>query len=480
MTEQETTGTSSYHVLLAGVDTLVLNVRYADEHNRPIKQELADELVEQFDLWQKEARQEESTIPTPLVFAGETLLMYPHGAGKGQWKWLLTCRAFNLALGRGRLNGIIAQVRFSSEYLWSCQDDGKQDIAVAMVAVFTFLHDLFGPALHFQVSEVHLCADMIGWDVSSCDWQDTFLSRARRRVDRAAAPAETVSAGGVAVAVISGRRLATLEFGSHGSPLSCVIYNKSLEIRQKSQKKVWFHDLWLRIQREDGSALWDSETDVWRIEFRFKRESLHELKEEGVFHGIENADDLPERLEALWTYAAGRAGVAADGLPDGWLRYAVPSTDSNMARWPVHPAWFALQAAFCSDVAQAIDTATGVVSSVPSSSIGSLIRERIRQVNIEQLVRQIGGCTSTLSAWLGGKQNELPIEGVEQVPILTQTQDYHFVLHWLHEHMPRYVMAALVARVNPERPEMLWKKYGAKFAGDVQNKRVLYGLQAVA
>lgn len=46
--------------------------------------------------------------------------------------------------------------------------------------------------------------------------------------------------------------------------------------------------------------------------------------------------------------------------------------------------------------------------------------------------------------------------------------------------MPRYVMAAFVARVNPERPEVLWTKYGAKFAGDVQNKRILYGLQAVA
>jgi len=46
--------------------------------------------------------------------------------------------------------------------------------------------------------------------------------------------------------------------------------------------------------------------------------------------------------------------------------------------------------------------------------------------------------------------------------------------------MPRYVMAALIARVNPEHPEIIWKKYGAKFAGDVQSKRVLYGLQAVA
>ena len=46
--------------------------------------------------------------------------------------------------------------------------------------------------------------------------------------------------------------------------------------------------------------------------------------------------------------------------------------------------------------------------------------------------------------------------------------------------MPRYVMAALVAQVNPDRPEMLWKKYGVKFAEDVQGKHVLYGLQAVA
>jgi hypothetical protein len=38
-------------------------------------------------------------------------------------------------------------------------------------------------------------------------------------------------------------------------------------------------------------------------------------------------------------------------------------------------------------------------------------------------------------------------------------------------------MAALVARVNPEWPEVIWKKYGAKFAGNVQSKRILYGLQ---
>lgn len=60
-----------------------------------------------------------------------------------------------------------------------------------------------------------------------------------------------------------------------------------------------------------------------------------------------------------------------------------------------------------------------------------------------------------------------------------QTSDYHFALYWLHNQLPRYMMAPQVARVNPERPELLWKKYKTKFVGDVQSKRVLYGLQAV-
>src|SRR2546421_202123 len=367
MTEPIDANEGAYSVLLAGVDTLVLNVRYADDELRPVKQELSDELVEQFNGWQEGAKREEGPVPTPLSFKGSNLMMYPHGAGRGQWRWLLTCSAFNLCVSRGRLNGMIAQVRFSSEFLWSCETDGKQDVGWAIVEVLTFLFEVFGPMLHLQVSEVHLCADILGWDISSCSWQDTFLSRARRRVDRAA---DEVIAGGAAVAVVSGRRLATLEFGSHGSPLSCAIYNKRLEIVQKSQEKTWFHDLWRRIKQEDGTPVWDGESDVWRVEFRYKREALHELKEDGVFHGVEDADSLPERLEALWTYATGHSGGAADGLPDGWLRYAVPSSDSNMARWSVHPAWSVLQAAFYEETSEVIDTDTGEVTDVPVSSIG--------------------------------------------------------------------------------------------------------------
>ncbi len=62
-----------------------------------------------------------------------------------------------MAISRGLLSRIIAQVRLSSEYLWSCEY-----LAEAIVEVGLFLYDLFGDYLWFQVSEVDLCADVVG------------------------------------------------------------------------------------------------------------------------------------------------------------------------------------------------------------------------------------------------------------------------------------------------------------------------------
>ena len=46
------------------------------------------------------------------------------------------------AVSRGRLNQIIAQVRLSSEYLWSCES-----VSDAIVEVSLLLYDLFGEYL---------------------------------------------------------------------------------------------------------------------------------------------------------------------------------------------------------------------------------------------------------------------------------------------------------------------------------------------
>ena len=311
------------YVVLHGVDTLVINVRYTDEHGKATRALLDEQFIPLLNEWQARAKVEEKPVPIPWTFQNVSFLMHPHGAGKGQWRWLLTSSKLDLALGLGKLNGIIAQVRCSSDYLWSCED-----FATAVVEVSVFLYGLFGEHIALQPSEIHLCADIAKWDVPHADWSRTMLSRGRYRTEHA-----TVDGGGsddeacaacqhhtaqkhphtgkhpatsleaAPVAAYYGRNLATLQFGSHGTALSAVIYDKTREIRQKS-RKLHFFDYW-RDPTHDSA--WDGESPVWRVEFRFKRDMLNEATDKATFHGINDVYDLVERLSALWTYAAGHA-----------------------------------------------------------------------------------------------------------------------------------------------------------------------------
>src|SRR5205807_5677641 len=142
--------------------------------------------------------------------------------------------------------------------------------------------------LWVQVSVVDLCADCTGWDVASSNWQECFVSRA---VSQNGRPADVV-VDGPDVARLRWKQVATLDFGKHTSPISCCIYHKTAEIRQKSPTKFWFYDLWKRNGR-------DGEAEGWRVEFRLTREFLHSAS-------IELAYDLPEHLVALRECCAGR------------------------------------------------------------------------------------------------------------------------------------------------------------------------------
>src|SRR2546421_11562655 len=109
---------SNMNLVGSGVDTLIVNVRYSDSKGQPVKQELDEKLAQELDYLQGEARHVETAVATDWVFQDVLLFVEPYGAGK-QWRWLLTSRLLNIAVSRGKFNEIIAQVRFSSEYLLS-------------------------------------------------------------------------------------------------------------------------------------------------------------------------------------------------------------------------------------------------------------------------------------------------------------------------------------------------------------------------
>jgi hypothetical protein len=306
------------------------------------------------------------------------LYVEPYGAGKGFWRWVLRCDALMLDVGVGEY-APICRAQVASEYLWQvCAVD-------AVSSVDHFLRDLFGEHAHISPSEVHPCIDVAGLTPGML-LESGLVGRSRRRIkELPVADEETLSMpGGEAQQWC--RRTSGYAL-SRGGPQSCAIYDKVLEIRQKSGK-IWFFDLW----RASG---WDGQAPVTRIEFRSKREFLRTF---GLVDGGElNHYDLLDRLGDLWRY-----------YTTEWLRYCIPTSDKNRSRWPVHPLW---------EVIQAADF--GVLPACP------LVRVRKRQFFLDRAVATIAGYLSSSAAWLGGRYAE------EQV-------DLSVVLRWFCERAEQY------------------------------------------
>jgi len=401
-----------------GIDTLVVNVYYTDR-DKPIRRDIDAGLVLQLDEWKKLAQELGEPFITPWVFNETSVQMQPNGAGHGQWPWMLKTPDITLYISQGKWNGVSA-VRLSSQYLWSCTR-----LLDALVGVDAFLIEIFGQSMHLQPSEVHLCADVAGWqDIANLDRRKNFVSRSRKR-DTHFVPDWDYDLRMKEHSF--GLKETGFDFSKRGA-ISCTIYDKTREMKQSG--KEWFSDIW-RLHgwnADDGS--------VWRIEFKFKRQALHELQQEDKFWGIEDAFDLPERLPTMWAYAAGHVDGGSEGAPpDGWLRCVTPTDDKNRARWPTHPAWKVVQAAFTDPMEM-------------PDGMRKLVRKRHEEHNIEKGLEAIIGYATSLSSWIGGDLADPDI-------------DLSMFLHWLALHGQAYL----------EREER-------EFGTEVQRKRIKFGLQA--
>jgi excisionase family DNA binding protein len=334
---------SEVKILSAGPDTVLVNFKFAGEDGKPNGERLPEEVATQLDEWQARARRDHDVVPTDLTFSyrlaeqtyEQTLFMRPHGSGI--WSWLLYCDDLKLALSHGSMNGgLFCQVRFSSHLLWSL------GAVSAMRVVESLLADFIGTLIYQQMSEVHLCVDLQGFDFSSCDWLHCFVSRVVRIRERPDVPTEQEQEGGLSPAQVkqveerivehkqegvaqplvetNHRRIATLDFGSHGSNISAQIYNKSAEI--KKHRKEWFEVLWTPHGYDPSLA-------VWRVEFRFRRKFL-------AAYDLNDAFSVLCDLGKLWAYAT-----------QDWLRMVeTDGHDSNISRRPTHPVWEVIQEAY--------------------------------------------------------------------------------------------------------------------------------------
>ena len=368
-------------VLLFGPDSVWVNVSYGDrpvrsgeEHlvlsePRPLEEMFAEILA----AWQEAARETEKPFPTEFEFAGAPLMMYPNSGGlTSSWRFILRNYAIELKVGMGKRNGIIAKVRFSAEYLWL-----RRNLDVILRELHTWLASeaFFDAPIYLSASEIHICTDTVGYDFSQSPWMEgCFIRRSafnphfedytfvEEETDEDTTEENIVYVAGPDKLFMRYRPITGFSFGTHKSAVSAVIYNKSNYIKSKAKSTTWFHPMWT----ENG---WDGKEDVWRTEIRLKRPALAEAK-------IESAYDLVKCIPGIWQYAT-----------QEWLRYVVPGSDKNHARWQSHDAWLVVQMAY----QQALTS--------DQLEMGPIIREHKRVANMNQMVAQIVGCFITLHAW---------------------------------------------------------------------------------
>ena len=219
-----------------GVDTLVLNVFYLSERGMVLKQEVGEVLRARLEAWKKEALGRHDDVATDLRFNGRVLHMCPHGAGRGQWPWLLKTADVTLYVSGGQWNGV-ACVRLLSQYLWS-----SLSLLEAIKAVQSLVDGLFEQEMYLQVSQVDLCVDVAGWgDIVTLERGKHFVTRSRQG---ASYEESSLLSGVTAREYTMGLARMGFDFGSKAGrkSLFCRVYDKTRELEQSG--KEWFRDLW--------------------------------------------------------------------------------------------------------------------------------------------------------------------------------------------------------------------------------------------
>ncbi|MCI5219147.1 MAG: hypothetical protein D3914_08150 [Candidatus Electrothrix sp. LOE2] len=227
----------------------------------------------------------------------------------------------------------------------------------------------YGGKIHKNgISEVHLCADCIGLELSELGIQspDLWITRANKFhffYDRREFSGISLNQSEGRLGISNKENIDTV--GSlHESGLSAGegdisfrVYNKVLELKRDGAKQSVFASVW-------GKTEYDNQP-VTRVEFQLRRPVLRQLK-------VNTLEELFEKLGGIWAYCVGDWAVFCNTAPDRENRH--------QDRADVHPWWIVMQ-------------------SIDWNTYHSVAREKILpQKDKYQLADQMVGCALNLAA----------------------------------------------------------------------------------
>jgi hypothetical protein len=348
---------SKVQVLSFGLDTLHLTFHA----------ELSDDLLILSDMAKEQAQESptrEDLSPLP-PFLGHNLMMQAKG-GKGMGGYTFLARSDDLTVKWKRPNNFKVApmvVELSSLLLWRLGDGGWN----AVDALLAWSRDLFPAGCEVRLSIFHHCADVQGWVPTLAE-----LGGIVKRADSLEVwgnDGQKYEEEGLSYRLARGDSLETVAAG-RSNRLRMSIYDKTKELRKSG--KYWFRDVWAQ------NPSYDADLPVWRVEPQYGREFLHKYQ-------IETLEDLRAHQDALFRYAL------------AWFswRERQPTDVAHPQRWPIIPAWVALE------------------SSRPVSA--ALPPVRVAAPQLKQLAMMADGVLGTFMAKTGETDPVVALEAMQRI-----------------------------------------------------------------
>ena len=266
--------------------------------------------------------------------SGRICIFKPGGKGEN-YRFHLQFEAYNLYIGKAARPGLSPNVylSISAKTLWI------NSIEIALSWIAEDLKAIGGGSVqHIKVSRVDLCADF--WIPGGLSYE--FLR------------SHKVTHNEKGELYLDKDDVETYYVGHKKAPIRLRTYNKGVEVKQESGKKLWFLEIWQR----------ESTEDIWRIEFQLRRPALKQF-------GINSLDDLKKKKAGVWL-----------NLTSKWFSLRLPDNE-KAERKTIHPFWCAVQECFGADKE---------VKRVCGSA---------RTVAPEWYLSHIDGCLASFAALLG-------------------------------------------------------------------------------